>query len=139
MRAGTLATTIADAVPAPLAAAIAGPLPGIVADAIAILVNRVRPGALVPTDALPGALSSIVTHAVAICINVLACTLALTRPLTLLGKDGRRGSNQRDERKCQDECYAPCSCVHDTLSPYALYAPGLQPFQQAIYVCMVGV
>jgi hypothetical protein len=118
MWAGALAATIADTIPAPLAATIAGPLSGIVAHAVAILVNRVRPGALV----LSGALSSVVTHTVAICINILAGALTLTRPLALLGKDGRRSGNQRDERKCQDKCYAPCSCMHDTISLFILLA-----------------
>jgi hypothetical protein len=113
MRADALAATIAHTVPAPLAATIAGPLAGIVTHAVAIFVNRVRPGALVLACALP----RIVTHAVAIFVNRHAGALTLTRPLALLGKGGRCSGNQRDERECQDECYAPCSCVHDTLSP----------------------
>jgi hypothetical protein len=112
MRAGALAATIAHTIPAPLTAAIAGPLSGIVAHAVAILVNIVWPGALV----LPGALSGIVTHAVAISIHKFPGTLPLTRPLALLGKDGRCSGNQRDECERQDECHSPCSCIHDTIS-----------------------
>jgi hypothetical protein len=116
MRAGALAAAIAHTVPAPLAAAIAGPLAGIVTDAVAILVNRVRPGALVLTGALSRPLAGIVTHTIAILVNIFACALTLIRPLALLGKGGRCGGNQSHQRECQDECYSPCSCMHDTIS-----------------------
>jgi hypothetical protein len=112
VRAGALAATIAHTVPAPLAATIAGPLAGIVAHAVAIFVNRVRPGALVLACALP----RIVTDAVAICIHRRAGALALTRPLALLGKDGRCSGNQRDEREGNDEGGSEGSGVHDVFS-----------------------
>jgi hypothetical protein len=100
MWAGALATTIAHTVPATVATAIAGPLAGIVAHAIAIFVNRVRPGALV----LAGALAGIVTHTIAILVNIFACALTLTRPLALLGKgggcDGKPCYQRKDDQQC---------------------------------------
>jgi hypothetical protein len=134
MRAGALAAAIAHTISAPLAAAIAGPLSGIVTHAVAILVNIVWPGALVLTSTLPGALSSIVTHAIAICVHKLACALTLARPLALLGKGGRCSGNQRDERKCQDECYSPCSYVHDTISLCFLDTPACSPLSEPVLI-----
>jgi hypothetical protein len=118
MRAGALAATIAHTVPAPLAAAVTRALAGIITHAIAILVNVVRPGALVLPDTLPRPLAGIITHAIAIFVNILACawTLTLTRPLALLGKGGGCSGKQSYQRERQDECYSPCSCFHDAFS-----------------------
>jgi hypothetical protein len=104
MWAGALATTIAHTVPATVAATIAGPLAGIVAHAIAIFVNRVRPGALVLACALSRPLAGIVTNTIAILVNIFACALTLTRPLALLGKgggcDGKPCYQRKDDQQC---------------------------------------